>query len=147
MLLKKNMFRRLPTDAKPALRPQQNSSIADISSSKASAKTFSKAAARAKIPSKRAMRRLAAQPSQLFSSAHASLPRGFWPLPTPLVWPNIEVAVVVFFAGGIVEASASVLGAWGGGIVQDSGLVGLARQHFTREDLISHREQQRVQRL
>ena len=48
------------------------------------------------------------------------------PLPAAFVFPNFEVILVNFFAGGLTEAASSILGGASAGIVLDGGLVALA---------------------
>ncbi len=48
------------------------------------------------------------------------------PLPAAFVFPNVEVILVNFFAAGLTEAAASVLGGAAAGVVLDHGLVALA---------------------
>ena len=48
------------------------------------------------------------------------------PLPSAFVFPNLEIVLVNFFAGGLTEAAASVLSAAAAGVVLGGGLVALA---------------------
>jgi hypothetical protein len=47
-------------------------------------------------------------------------------LPGALVFPNLEIVVLNFFAGGLTEASASILSGAASGVVVDGGLIALA---------------------
>lgn len=55
-----------------------------------------------------------------------TLPPGYVSLPQTLLFPNLETALFSFFISGIVQASASIIGAWSSGIVDELGALALA---------------------
>ena len=55
-----------------------------------------------------------------------AMPKGFRPLPAALIWPNLEVMILVFFTAGIVESSAAILNGYRKGIMDDPFFISLA---------------------
>ena len=55
-----------------------------------------------------------------------TLPPGYVSLPQTLLFPNLETALFSFFISGIVQASASIIGAWSSGVVDELGALALA---------------------
>ena len=117
-----------PLNAAGAHLTRRGSVTTTIKSKRSIRKANQEAAWREATESKKSehslRRRSSVQEDEIvLAMSHGRLPR---PLPDALVWPNPEVMLLSFFAGGVVEASASVLSASAVNAVEDNALIVLA---------------------